>query len=51
MSDIRKHQGDDADFLSVSRTLRKHFENMLADFIAFDSDFSAPFIDDWLAAI
>jgi len=51
MSNIREHQGEDADFLSASRTLRKHFENLLADFINFDSDFNAPFIDDWLTAI
>jgi len=51
MSNIREHQGDDAEFLSSSRTLRKHFENMLADFTNFDSDFNAPFIADWLAAI
>jgi len=49
--DIRNFKSDDPDFLSASRTLRKHFENMLADFINFDSDFNAPFIDDWLTAI
>ena len=33
--DIRNFKSDDADFFSASRTLRKHFENMLADFINF----------------
>jgi len=28
--DIRNFKSEDADFLSSSRTLRKHFENMLA---------------------
>jgi len=51
MKDNRDFHGDFAEFLQSSRTLRKHFENMLADFINFDSDFNAPFIDDWLAAI
>jgi hypothetical protein len=45
MSNISGHQGEDADFLSASRTLRKYFENMLAYFTNFDSDFNAPFID------
>jgi hypothetical protein len=51
MKDIRDFHGDFAHFLQSSRTLRKHFENMLADFTNFDSDFNAPFIADWLAAI
>lgn len=48
---IREHHGDDAVFLQSSRTLRKHFENMLGDYNAFDSDFNASFIANWLAAI
>jgi len=51
MSDLREHHSGDADFFSTSRVLRKHFDNMLADFINFDSDFNAPFIDNWLSAI
>jgi len=49
--DIRNFKSDDADFFSASRVLCKHFENMLANFINFDSDFNAPFIDNWLTAI
>lgn len=51
MNDFREDKSEDVDFLSSSRALRIHFEKMLADFTNFDSDFIAPFIDDWLAAI
>lgn len=41
----------DAVMFQKSRTKRQHFLNLLAEFIAFDADFDAPFAADWLASI
>ena len=41
----------DAVMFQKSRTKRQHFLNLLAEFMAFDSDFDAAFVADWLASI
>jgi len=48
---MKNYNMADAVMFQKSRTKRQHFLNLLAEFIAFDADFDAPFAADWLASI
>ena len=48
---MKMYNMEDAVMFQKSRTKRQLFLNLLVEFLTLDSDFNAPFADDWLASI